>query len=172
MHALEMTEAPQGLIYRILAETTGKQTRPDRKTTFAWLPAFLQPKMALGALTVFATMGIMLQATGIQVQKISKADLNPMSMVRATNRQAHLTYARGVKFVNDLRVVYEIQSRLQTASPASSTPVSPQRDQSQRPSPPEGDRQLKNHYDQSGNAALTAALLCSWPQGIPAGATR
>ena len=181
MHRLEMTEPPQGLIYRILSETTGKEAATGRKSGLAWLPAFFQPKLALGALTVFATLGIVLQATGVDVRRMSKADLNPISVFRATNRQAHLTYARGVKFVNDLRVVYEIQSRLQTSSPATSPAVSPRRDQSQRPAPPEGDRQLKNQFDQndqndqygqSGAAALTAALFCSLPASTDRGATR
>jgi len=33
-------------------------------------------------------------------------------MYHNADRQAHLVYARGTKFVSDLRVVYEIQSRL------------------------------------------------------------
>src|ERR1700687_1016634 len=103
MHRLEMFEPPQGLIYRILAETTGKEAKPARQPGFSWFPAFLQPKLALGALTVIATIGILMQATGLDLRKISRADLNPINVLRSTNRQAHLTYARGMKFVNDLR---------------------------------------------------------------------
>ena len=40
------------------------------------------------------------------------ADLSPASVFHNADRQAHLVYARGTKFVSDLRVVYEIQSRL------------------------------------------------------------
>lgn len=172
MHRLEMVEAPQGLIYRILAETTGKEAKPSRAKGFSWFPAFFQPKLALGALAVIATFGIVLQATGIDVRKVSSADLNPISVFRATNRQAHLTYARGMKFVNDLRVVYEIQSRLQGAPPVQPAPTPERRDQSQRPTDPNSERQLKNYYVQSGTAGMTASMLCSPPAGTNLGANR
>ncbi len=169
MRRLEMTEPPQGLIYRILAETSGKEAKPARKPGLFWLPALLQPKFALGALSVIATFGIVLQATGIDLRKISKADLNPMSMLRATNRQAHLTYARGMKFVTDLRVVYEIQSLVQ-ATPA--PPAAQPRNQSKPPAQPETQRQLKNYYEQARSVALTAGLLCSLPAGTAGGSMR
>ena len=52
---------------------------------------------------------------------------------RSANRQAHLAYARGAKFVNDLRVVYEIQSRLQPEQePANSPVVAPSPEQPSR----------------------------------------
>jgi hypothetical protein len=167
MRRLEMVEPPQGLIYRILAETTGKAAKPARKPGFSWFPAFLQPKLALGALTVIATFGILIQATGLGFKTISRADLNPLNVFRATNRQAHLTYARGVKFVNDLRVVYEIQSRLQ-GSPAAPAPAPQRRDQSDRPTAPESERQLKNFYKESPAATMAAGLLCSLPTGTNA----
>src|SRR5216684_8974170 len=72
MHRLEMLEPTQGLIYRILAETTGKVAKPADQPRFSWLPAFFQPKLALGALTVIATFGILMQATGLDVKKISR----------------------------------------------------------------------------------------------------
>lgn len=162
MHRLEILEPPQGLIYRILAETTGKESKPARQPGFSWFRAFLQPKLALGALSVVATIGILMQATGLDMKKISRVDLNPISVFRATNRQAHLTYARGMKFVNDLRVVYEIQSRLQSAPAAEPSPA-PQGAPSGRPVTPESERQLKNYYEQAHDAALTAGLLCSLP---------
>jgi hypothetical protein len=52
-------------------------------------------------------------AAGFTPAKLKKTDLSPANVVRSANRQVHLTYARGAKFVNDLRVVYEIQSKLQ-----------------------------------------------------------
>ena len=163
MHRLEMLEPPQGLIYRILAETTGKEAKPARHAGFSWLSAFLQPKLALGALSVIATFGILLQATGLNVKRISAADLNPINVLRATNRQAHLTYARGMKFVNDLRVVYEIQSRLQGAPAAEPAPAPQRGAPSDRPAAPQSERQLRNYYEQAHDAALTAGLLCSLP---------
>ena len=62
---------------------------------------------------------------GVNPATIGRADLNPANVVRSANRQAHLTYGRAVKFVDDLQLVYEIRSQLepetqpQEAAPAS-----------------------------------------------------
>ncbi|MDE3109956.1 MAG: hypothetical protein KGL02_08445, partial [Acidobacteriota bacterium] len=55
-----------------------------------------------------------------RLRNMQPSDLNPANWVREGNRQAHLTYARGEKFVNDLRVVYEIRAML--ASPQAAAP--------------------------------------------------
>ena len=72
----------------------------------------LQPRFAYGALTVLVTLGVVSQALGIQWRTPTLADLNPVHLYRTADRKAHLVYATGSKFVGDLRVVYEIQSRL------------------------------------------------------------
>ncbi len=47
-----------------------------------------------------------------------------MNVYRNADRQAHLVYARGSKFVSDLRVVYEIQARFRQDSDLPTTPES------------------------------------------------
>ena len=54
----------------------------------------------------------------------SNTSLNPVNLFRGANRQVHLTYARGAKFVNNLRVVYEIESRLTSQPESMSEPIS------------------------------------------------
>ena len=71
----------------------------------------------MGLATVAASLAILLHAVGVSPSDLKKIDYRPASLVRAGNRQVHLSYARCVKFVNDLRVVYEIESRF-AASPA------------------------------------------------------
>ena len=51
-------------------------------------------------------------ASGFNWRKPKLADLQPTDIYRNADRQVHLVYAKGTKFVSDLRVVYEIQSRL------------------------------------------------------------
>ena len=55
---------------------------------------------------------MLVTASGFNWKKPKVADLAPAAIYRNTNRQIHLAYARGTKYVSDLRVVYEIQSRL------------------------------------------------------------
>jgi hypothetical protein len=62
--------------------------------------------------SVAATLIIILSASGFSFRKPKLADLRPATIYRNADRQAHLVYAHSAKFVSDLRVVYEIQTRL------------------------------------------------------------
>ena len=75
----------------------------------------------MGIVTVAASVVIVLHAAGSPAARTS---LNPVNLVRDANRQIHLTYAHGAKFVNGLRVVYEIQSRLSSQPESMSEPIS------------------------------------------------
>jgi len=113
MHAMEELEAPPRLVYAILDKTLG-----PRETVTGW-QAFLNvirglatPKFAYGAASVMATLIIILGASGFSLRKPKLADLRPAAIYQSADRQVHLVFARSVKYVSDLRVVYEIQSRL------------------------------------------------------------
>jgi anti-sigma factor RsiW len=170
MHQLEEVEAPPQLVQKILDATLGPRTKKASwKRWFTWAPVLWQPRFAMGALTVAASFVIVFHTTGITPAKLKKADLSPSSIFRSANRQAHLTYARGAKFVNDLRVVYEIQSRLQPEQePANSPVVAPSPEQQSRPqsSNPQEKSEQKTPHDRtqvrSGN--MFAMLL---PESLP-----
>jgi len=113
MHALPELETPPRLVYNILDATLG-----PRETVTGWA-AFLASvrslasrRLAYGAFSLAATYLMIVTVSGINWKKPKLADLAPATVARNTNRQAHLVYARGTKYVSDLRVVYEIQSRL------------------------------------------------------------
>ena len=102
--------------------------------------------VALG-LVVVATLIIILGASGFSLRKPKLADLRPAAIYQSADRQAHRVLARSVKYVSDLRVVYEIQSRLrqdennlQTAPeemlPKSSPEKNPGQTDEQKPSRP------------------------------------
>ncbi len=118
MHRLEPLAAPPRLIASILDQTLGPRAEKlGWRTWLAWLRPVLQPRFAYGAVSVLVTIAVVLQGFGIQWHKPRLADLNPVNLYRAADRRAHLIYARGAKFVMDLRVVYEIQSRLRPEEP-------------------------------------------------------
>jgi anti-sigma factor RsiW len=123
MHALEPVAAPMNLVSAILDNTLGPRTAPGNwKAWFGWTRTVFQPRFAYGALTILITLGVLSQAFGIQWETPTVADLNPVTLYRAADRQAHIVYARGSKFVGDLRVVYEIRSRLQPGLDEDSSP--------------------------------------------------
>ena len=166
---LPLEQEPSGLVYRILEATSGASTEKPEPTWKRVFAAMFAPRFALGLGSVFATLFILFQALGVNPKKISLDDLNPVNIYRAANRQAHLTYANGVRFVNDLRVVYEIRSRLEEAS-ASPDAVPQQQDQKKTPAP-QSERQLKNDLLHSGPSArrrgeMAAFLLTNLGGGL------
>ena len=115
MHSMEQVEPPPRLIYSILDKTLGpRETVSGWQGLLGYLRGFASPKFAYGAASVMATFVILLGATGFSFNKPKLADLRPASIYNKADRQVHLVYARSVKYVSDLRVVYEIQSRLRS----------------------------------------------------------
>jgi len=113
MHAMVELETPPRLVYSILDKTLG-----PRETVTGWqgflnaIRGLATPKFAYGAASVMATLFIVLGASGFSLRKPKLADLRPATIYQNADRQVHLVLARSVKYVSDLRVVYEIQSRL------------------------------------------------------------
>lgn len=113
MHALEPLREPAFLARRIVVRTTGTRAqRHEIASVAGWFNLIWQPRFAMGLATIAATFVILAHAAGVRLSRLKPSDLNPFNVAREANRQAHLTYARGEKFVNDLRVVYEIRAVL------------------------------------------------------------
>jgi anti-sigma factor RsiW len=129
MQGMEMLPVPPRLTTVILEKTSGvaAATPSSWRTWFGWTKFVIAPRFAYGVLTVFITLIVLSQALGPRVHRPTIADLSPVNLYRQANRQAHLLYARSSKFVADLRVVIEIQSRLSPgneAQPAQEAPAS------------------------------------------------
>jgi hypothetical protein len=113
MRAMEEVELPPRLVYEILDKTLG-----PRETLSIWqairnlLRGVASPKFAYGAASVFATCLVLVGASGFSLHKPKLADLRPATVYHYADQRVHLAYARTVKYVSDMRVVYEIQSRL------------------------------------------------------------
>ena len=108
---IDAVEVPPELIQSILDSTLGPRLTPWQ-VFMKWARGLATPKFAYGAGSVMATCLIVLGASGTSLRKTKLADLGPSAVYRSVERQAHTTYAKSRKYVMDLRVVYEIQSRL------------------------------------------------------------
>jgi len=123
---LEPVAEPPNLASAILAGTLGpRRGKSDWKAWSGWLRPFSQPRLAYGAVSVMVTVVVLSQALGIHWRAPAIADLNPANLAHVANREAHQVYARGMKVVSDLRLVYEIQTRLQPANETEQTTESP-----------------------------------------------
>jgi len=170
MQRIEPLEVPVHLPAKILDATLGpRKQAADWRSWFDWLGVIWQPRFGMGAATVAASFAVLFHAFAPVGKKVTLADLNPVAVVHTANRQAHLTYARGVKFVNDLRVVYEIESRL-GPQPAGIAPVSePEAPQPSHPSPSSNDPHQKsqavphtNRWEASADGLLAFAEADRW----------
>lgn len=113
LRSMEQVELPPRLVYSILDKTLGPREQVTGWQAFLKLiRGFATAKFAYGVASVMATLLILFGASGISLRKPKMADLRPTNVYRNWDRRLHLTYASGVKYVSDLRVVYEIQSRL------------------------------------------------------------
>jgi hypothetical protein len=111
-------EPPPELMTRILYEMPAVK-RPAVITGFwskvksTFIDPVLQPRFAMSmAMTVlsFAMLG---RFTGIEIRQLKPADLNPVAVWTALEDKALRTWERTVKYYDSLKLVYEIQGRLQ-----------------------------------------------------------
>jgi anti-sigma factor RsiW len=130
LHAMEQIAEPPRLVYGILDKTLGpRETATGWRAILGWVRGTASIRFAYGALSVAATLIIFVTAAGFNWRHPKLADLQPTMIYRNVDRTAHLAYGRSAKFVNDLRVVNEIQSRLRDeqdlrANPQSTIPES------------------------------------------------
>ncbi len=143
LHSMEQIETPPQLVYSILNQTLGpRASKKGWQSSFGWLRGLASLRFAYGAVSVAASLVILLTATGFSWRKPKLADLSPVNLYHNADRQAHLVYARSTKFVSDLRVVYEIQSRLNKDNDLPTTPEStvPQSSPGKNPGSTDGTR--------------------------------
>lgn len=114
MHAMEPLEPPARLVFAILDKTS----KAELKLPWwqRWFVPARQSRFAMGTVTMAMLVLVLWPALGVQWSELTWADLKPTNLWSALDRRANLMYARGVKFVNELRVVYEIQNMLQPVS--------------------------------------------------------
>lgn len=77
-----------------------------------WLQPLLQPRFAMGMAMTILSFAMLERCTGIQVQHIRPGDLNPARVWDGFEDRAMRTRDRAVKYYENLRVVYDIESRL------------------------------------------------------------
>src|ERR1700730_17080062 len=147
MHSMEQLEAPPRLVYSILDKTLGPREAATRwAAVLGGVRGMASMRFAYGALSVAGTFVILLTGLGFSWRKPKLADLQPANIYHKADGQAHRAYAKGIKFVNDLRVVSEIQSRLrqdndlqgnrENVAPSSSPEKQPGRTDSSKPGTP------------------------------------
>ncbi len=130
----EKVMAPPWLVTRIRFATLGEGRTGITEQVNAILHAIRRPRFAYAvAMTVFS-LSLIVNISGVNLRHLDMHDLNPAGWVYGANRAGHLLYARAEKFYDDLRIVYEIESRFRNARSENDD----QEKQTSKPSPPSG----------------------------------
>lgn len=146
--SVEEVEPPAHLVHNILAATTGGgragiaaaiPVRPQ----FSWLdraqawlrtnlnPVFAvvrQPRFAMSFGMAFFSLSMALNVSGVKLSDLRHVDLRPSALVRGY----HMTSGKVVKYYENIRFVYQIESKVREIKRVT-TPAEPAREKERRP---------------------------------------
>ena len=105
-------EAPPELITRILFDAPWARKAPSKSR--GWLSKLiapvLQPRFAMGMAMTILSFSIL--SRFVPMQQLKAADLRPSEVWAGLDDRAHRAWARSVKYYENLKVVYQIQTLL------------------------------------------------------------
>jgi hypothetical protein len=111
-HAAAELEPAPWLVRKIMLATVGERKPGWAERLVSFFRPALQPRFAYGVAMAVFSFSIIINAAGINLRHMTVADLNPRTWLFRANRAGHLFIARAERFIYDVRVVYEIESRL------------------------------------------------------------
>ncbi len=177
LRALEEVEPPAHLVHNILAATTGiSSTRvlaitPETSTTplaerlREWWDSFFtpvagfvrQPRFVMSFGMIFFSFSLALNAAGVKPADIAKIDLHPKALRHTYND----LQVRVVKYYDNIRFVYEIESKVReikrAARPAEPAAEPPKENPKNNTSGQPDQRQDRN-YSRDERQPVFAAL--------------
>lgn len=108
-------EPPPELITRILFDAPWTKGKAKPKGARRWLAGvlspILQPRFAMGMAMTVLSLSI-LRPFVAPVRQLQLSDLEPSKVWAALDDRAHRAWARTVKYYDNLKVVYQIQTML------------------------------------------------------------
>lgn len=112
-------EPPPELITKILyalpAARHARKRQPGgiRRFFSNLVRPMLQPRFAMGFAMTVLSFSMLAKFAGILPRQLTPSDLSPAKVWQALDDRLHRAWDRTVKFYESLRLVYEIQTRLQ-----------------------------------------------------------
>lgn len=108
-------DPPPRLIERVLQQTIG---RPQSLSWTEYLlelfrPLYASPRFATGACLAAISFSIVMNAFGINLGEVRWSEITPRTVVDGLNRTANVAYDTGMRRLNDLKILYQIQSKIE-----------------------------------------------------------
>jgi hypothetical protein len=176
LRTLEEVEPPAFLVHNILAATSGVESRraisADGRTAplverarewwdsfFSPVTAFVrQPRFVMSFGMIFFSFSLALSIAGVKPADVAKVDLRPAALRHAYND----AQIKVVKFYDNIRFVYEIESKVRELkranTPAESAPSEPKERKNNNDTSGQPDQRQDRNYSQEYNQPMLAAL--------------
>jgi len=172
--SLQEVDPPANLVHNILAATTGREVskapaepaRSWKDVLMRWLrPVFgpavalaRQPRFAMSFSMVFFSLSVTMSLAGVNVSDIRHLDLRPSAIKRAY----YTTTGKVVKYYENIRFVYEVESRVREfrRATAPAEPGPEQKDRKPRNNDTSGqpDQKQERNYSQENNQPILASF--------------
>jgi len=189
LKSLAEVDPPVNLVHNILAATTGYESKRTlaggEKSEASWIgarwfgsitvwlrPVFApvlavsrQPRFAMSFGMAFFSLSISLSLAGVKVSDVRHVDLRPS----AIKRTYYETSGRVVKYYENIRFVYEIESRMRelkrVAAPAEPSPKEQNKEQKNNNTSGEPEQKQERNYSQGEDQPVLASLPNDPPVG-------
>lgn len=167
LHALEEAEPPVHLVHNILAATTGADERAEAAQRQAgkslWarvkekvtprLAPIMSPRFAMSFGMAFFSITMLLSVSGMKLSDLRSIDLSP----KGIRRTYYETESRALRYYENIRLVYEIESRVRQLKRATAAPED--KKQEQKPSDRgEGPERRQQNYSRQEREQIMALL--------------
>ena len=107
-------EPPPELLTKITFDIpAGGAKKGWRAWVAGWLQPILQPRFAMGMAMTILSFSMLGRLAGIEPRQLKPSDLHPVAIWNAVDNKLYRTWERAVKYYENLRLVYEVQTRLQ-----------------------------------------------------------
>ena len=155
---LEDIEPPAELVRNILIATSG--IRPswwERVKSSFFTPMVnlaRQPRFAMSFGMAFFSLSVTLSIAGVRVSDLAHLDLRPS----AIKRTYYQTTAKVVKYYENIRVVYEVESRVREFKKATTPEEKPEQKKDRKnDTSGQPDQKQERNYSQGENAPILAS---------------
>jgi hypothetical protein len=167
----ETPEAPEGLLEKILVGTSGLNVAQQPLVTAGgaaviphqpWLGASVallqrhvaESRILMTLAMAFFSIALTLNLTGVRLNQLKLSDLRPSALAASVSHQYYTTSAHLTRYYLNLRIVYELESRVNEMMPKSNSApaVQPATQQQQPQQQPEQKPQPKSTGKPGGSA--------------------
>jgi anti-sigma factor RsiW len=109
----EEVQMPPELLTRITFAIPASKAPKGFRSWFAGpLQTIFQPRFAMGMAMTILSFSMLGRFAGIEVRQLKPSDLTPTKIWAAADDKVHRTWQRAVKYYDNLKLVYEVQTRL------------------------------------------------------------